>query len=89
MILYRISRLAYCFAEGLPQVKYITLVNLLATKDPLGIAAPPEKPHAAADRPLFPEFLSYEDCSLAVASQMIRWLLDSEQREGWWRSWRS
>jgi hypothetical protein len=54
----------------------------LAAKDPLGIATATGKPGATADRSLFPEFLSHEDCSLAVASQMIRWLLDSEQREG-------
>ena len=82
VIQYRVGRVGYALQKRFRKSKYITLVNLLAAKDPLGIAAAPEKPGAAADRPLFPEFLSYEDCSLAVASQMIRWLLDSEQREG-------
>jgi lipid-A-disaccharide synthase len=82
VIQYRVGRIGYALQKRLRKSKYITLVNLLATKDPLGIAAASDKAGPAADRPLFPEFLSYEDCSLAVASQMIRWLLDSEQREG-------
>jgi lipid-A-disaccharide synthase len=82
VIQYRVGRIGFALQKQFRRSKYITLVNLLAAKDPLGIAPAKEKAGAAADRVLFPEFLSYEDCSLAVASQIIRWLLDSEQREG-------
>ncbi|HEX4000158.1 MAG TPA: lipid-A-disaccharide synthase [Pirellulales bacterium] len=81
VIQYRIGRIGFQLQKAFRKSKYITLVNLLAAKDPLG-SATGSKSAATADRPLFPEFLSCEDCSLAVAAQLIRWLLDAEQREG-------
>ncbi len=81
-IQYRVGRFGFELQKFFRKSKYITLVNLLAAKDPLGIATGQEKAMTAPDRPLFPEFLTYQDCSLGVAAQMIRWLLDAEQREG-------
>jgi lipid-A-disaccharide synthase len=82
VIQYRVGRIGFALQKRFRRSKYITLVNLLATKDPLGIAKANPAANAPPDRLLFPEFLSCEDCSLPVASQLIRWLLDSEQREG-------
>ena len=80
VIQYRVGWVGFQLQKVVRKSKYITLVNLLAAKDPLSMATGSEK--SASDRPLFPEFLSCEDCSLPVASQLIRWLLDSEQRDG-------
>ena len=82
VIQYRVGRIGFALQKLLRKSKFITLVNLLAAKDPLGIATANDKSGATTDRALFPEYLSCEDCSLAVAAQLIRWLLDSEQREG-------
>lgn len=82
VIQYRVGRIGFELQKFIRKSKYITLVNLLAAKDPLGIATGHERALAAPERPLFPEFLTYQDCSLGVAAQLIRWLLDGEQREG-------
>src|SRR5262249_18605165 len=65
------------------RAKYITLVNLLAVKDPLGKREPAdEQAEQQTERVLFPEFLTCEDKSRQIAAHIIRWLLDENHREG-------
>jgi lipid-A-disaccharide synthase len=81
VILYYISRLAYRVQEQFRNVKYITLVNLLASDelypkdispyDPLG----PE-----ASLVPFPEYLTWEDKSQQMANHVIEWLTNPAER---------
>jgi lipid-A-disaccharide synthase len=67
-------------------VKYITLVNLLAAdargeniflKDDAAQSAPESDPSSL----LFPEYLTCEDRSAAIAGHVIEWLTDAEKRQ--------
>jgi lipid-A-disaccharide synthase len=63
------------------KVKYITLVNLLATDglDDTDLA-PFDPAQADADRVLFPEYLTCEDKSAQIAGHVIEWLSDPAKR---------
>jgi len=82
VILYWISRSAYFVQRFFRKVKYITLVNLLATG---GLEsediAPYDPSQPDADRVLFPEYLTCEDRSAAVAGHIIEWLTDPNRRQ--------
>jgi len=82
VILYRISRAAYFVQQFFRKVKYITLVNLLAT-DGLEATdlAPFDPAQPDADRVLFPEYLTWEDKSSQIAAHVVEWLTDAEKRE--------
>ena len=75
VILYWVDRLAYFVQSVFRRVKYITLVNLLATgqlDDHDRAPFDPSQPDA--DRVLFPEYLTYEDKSAALAGHIVEWL---------------
>jgi lipid-A-disaccharide synthase len=76
LILYRAGKLSLALAIRLfMKVRFITLVNLLAAKDPF--LAPGECYDGAAARaedvPL-PEYLTWEDPSREMADRMVGWL---------------
>ncbi len=73
VILYRISPLAYRVQGVFRKVKYITLVNLLAAEDPFSENVSDDHP----ERALFPEYLTCEDKSEAVAAHITHWLTDT------------
>jgi len=81
VILYWIGRFAYFVQGFFRKVKYITLVNLLATdgleSDDL---APFDPSQPDADRVLFPEYLTCEDKSAQIAGHVIEWLTDPARR---------
>jgi lipid-A-disaccharide synthase len=83
VILYSVTRLAYWVQGFFRRVRYITLVNLLNARH---VFAPRCKDHETtdpdADRVLFPEYLTWEDKSAAIAGQITRWLMDDNRREG-------
>ena len=82
IILYWISRLAIAVQRHFRKTKYITLVNLLSTRElfPKTIQAfDPDAPNS--ERVLFPEYLTCEDKSQAIAARAICWLTNDEQRE--------
>jgi lipid-A-disaccharide synthase len=63
-------------------VKYITLVNLLATDDLFPQDLTPYDPlQADADRVLFPEYLTWQDKSEQIAQHVIQWLTEPEKRQ--------
>lgn len=81
VILYWIGRSAYFVQGFFRKVKYITLVNLLATD---GLESKDLKPYDPsqpdADRVLFPEYLTCEDKSAQIAAHLIEWLTDPAAR---------
>jgi len=82
VIVYRAPRYGMFLQRFLRKVKYITLVNLLAARDPFDADISlydPEGPEA--NEVPFPEYLSVEDKSDWVAFHIIAWLTDSQQRE--------
>ena len=82
VILYYVNRLAYVAQGFFRRVKYITLVNLLASRDPFGSPRADKADDAGTERVLFPEFVTCEDQTLPIAAQAIRWLIDEDEREG-------
>jgi lipid-A-disaccharide synthase len=81
VILYWVDRLAYFVQTFFRKVKYITLVNLLATDglDDTDITVF-DPSQADADRVLFPEYLTHEDRSAQMAAHIIEWLSDPAKR---------
>lgn len=83
VVLYWISPLAYRVQAFFRRVKYITLVNLLTAKELFPADTTPYRPDDPdADRVLFPEYLTYEDKTLQIASHVIGWLARDDHREG-------
>lgn len=83
-VLYWISPLAY-FVQGLfRHVKYITLVNLLASDEVFPKDLRPYDPHGPeATSVPFPEYLTCEDRSAQLARHVIDWLTQPRLREEW------
>ncbi len=81
VILYQISRLAFFLQRFFRKVRYITLVNLLTTKDlfPKRVAVYDAKDPADADV-LLPEYLTCEDKSEQVAEHIVEWLTQPAKR---------
>ena len=72
---YRLCRYLLC------KVRYITLVNLLACRDPFDLADGPYDPRSSAhDEAIFPEYATWEDRSRQVADHVIEWLTDDDAR---------
>ncbi|MEN6558217.1 MAG: lipid-A-disaccharide synthase [Thermoguttaceae bacterium] len=81
VILYWIEPFAYLVQKFFRKVKYITLVNLLSTDGLDDRDLTPYRPSQPdADRVLFPEYLTYEDKSAAVAGHVVEWLTQPERR---------
>lgn len=77
VVLYWITRFAFRVQQFFRNVKYITLVNLLACEDLYPKNLDLFDPHAPdAEQVLMPEYLTYEDRSRDVADHVIQWLTD-------------
>lgn len=78
VIHYRANRLGIALARRwVMRVRSITLVNLLASDQPLLAGGERYDPRQASDlATLFPEFLTSEDRSAEMAEHLIRWLSD-------------
>jgi len=81
VILYWIGRAAYVVQGWFRRVKYITLVNLLAT-DALDARdlRPYDPTGPEAETALFPEYLTCEDRSAQIAAHVVEWLTDERAR---------
>jgi len=81
VILYWIEPFSYWVQTFFRKVKYITLVNLLSAGglDESDLA-PYSPAQPDADRVLFPEYLTCQDKSEAVAGHIVEWLLHPERR---------
>jgi lipid-A-disaccharide synthase len=82
VILYHISRTAFLLQRFFRKVKYITLVNLLAARDPFPKTVQSYDPASPdADEVPFPEYLTCEDRSAQLADHVIGWLTDPARRD--------
>ncbi len=83
VILYWIQRYAYWVATALfMKVRFITLVNLLATDDPfVPRGARYDAQRASKPDVPFPEYLTYEDRSEEIANYVLSWLTDEDAYE--------
>ncbi len=80
VIFYRVSRLAWHVQHRMKRVRYITLVNLLASEDPF-LQAPftydPEAP--GAEEVPFPEYLTWRSPAREAARRVVHWLQDETE----------
>jgi lipid-A-disaccharide synthase len=85
VIVYRISGFAHVVQSWLRHVRFITLVNLLAARDPVGPTRPewrPPREVAPADpEAIYPEYLAVQDPAAHVAGHVVEWLTDRAARE--------
>ena len=82
VILYWISPLAFWVQKQFRHTRYITLVNMLASDDvfPQDLSLyDPASPRDACV--LFPEYLTCEDKSAALAGHIVTWLTDRAAQE--------
>ena len=84
VIVYRISGLAYVVQSWFRHARFITLVNLLACRDPVGpvrpvlrppLTVPPADPDA-----VYPEYLAVQDPAERAAAHVVEWLVDPAAR---------
>jgi lipid-A-disaccharide synthase len=82
VIVYRGSMLLYYLLMGLSHVKYMTLVNLLATDNLFPKDRRPYDPNLPGnEKVLFPEYPSWRDRSAEIAPHAIQWLTDENARQ--------
>ena len=83
-IVYRVSGLAYVVQSWFRHARFITLVNLLACRDPVGPVQPVLWPPAAvppADAEgVYPEYLAVQDPAARAAAHVVEWLVDPAAR---------
>ncbi len=80
VIVYRIGGFAYVVQSFFRHARFITLVNLLASRDPIGplrpVLLPPKAVLPADPEAVFPEYLTVGDPAEQVAAHVIEWLED-------------
>jgi lipid-A-disaccharide synthase len=83
VIVYRLGWLSYHLFRPFINVRYITLVNLLASKQPLRDRRTGGPAIADGDDgPLpYPEYPTWRDCSREVAGHAVGWLEDEGRRQ--------
>jgi lipid-A-disaccharide synthase len=78
VIVYRISGFAYVVQSFFRHARFITLVNLLACRDPIRplkrVLAPPKGVPPADTEAVFPEYLAVGDPAERAAEHVIEWL---------------
>ncbi len=80
VILYWVPRWFFMIGTRLmAKVKFITLVNLLATDEPFSERPKPFDPQApGADDVPFPEYPTFEDKSTQLSEHVVQWLTDDD-----------
>lgn len=82
VIVYKVSRFAILAQAFILRTKFITLVNLIATKNIRRSSWWPYDPDGEnAERAVMPEYMTAGDPSKRMAAHAIRWLTDQESRE--------
>jgi lipid-A-disaccharide synthase len=80
VIVYRIGAFAYVVQSLCKRVRFITLVNLLACRQPIGriqpVLIPPRQVTPADPEAVFPEYLTVQDPAERVAAHVVEWLRD-------------
>jgi lipid-A-disaccharide synthase len=84
VIVYRISGLAWVVQSWFRHARFITLVNLLAAREPIGpvrpALLPPREVPPADPEAVYPEFLAVQDPAERAAGHVIEWLVDPAAR---------
>jgi len=82
VIVYRIGGFAHVVQSWFRRARFITLVNLLAVRDPIGPVRPSWRPPTAvppADpEAVYPEYLAVQDPAERAAADVGRWLRDPQ-----------
>jgi lipid-A-disaccharide synthase len=84
VILYRVPWWTYAVVRRLLKVRYITLVNLLATDQIYADAdhpAPYNRHQPGHEQVLLPEYPTWRDRSADLAAHIIQWLTDESARQ--------
>jgi lipid A disaccharide synthetase len=85
VIVYRVSRFAFVVQSWLRHARFITLVNLLASREPIGpvrgIWRPPGDVPAADPEAVYPEYLAVGDPADRAAAHVVDWLTDPAARQ--------
>lgn len=80
VIVYRITSLAYVVQSWFRRARFITLVNLLACRDPIrdvhGVWRAPSDVEEADPEAVYPEFLAVQDPARRAAAHVVEWLTD-------------
>ena len=80
VIVYRIGGFAYVVQSFFRHARFITLVNLLACRQPIGpvrpVLLPPRGVPPADPEAVFPEYLAVGDPAERAAGHVIEWLRD-------------
>ncbi len=84
VIVYRIGGIAYVVQSFFRHARFITLVNLLASRQPIGpvrpVLVPPREVAPADPEAVYPEFLAVQDPAERAAGHVIEWLVDAGAR---------
>ena len=80
VIIYRIGGFGYVVQSFLRRARFITLVNLLACREPIGpvprVLLTPRSVPLADPEAVFPEYLAVQDPAARVAAHVAEWLQD-------------
>jgi len=86
VIVYRIGGFAYVVQSWFRRARFITLVNLLACRDPIrpprGVVLPPATVPPADPEAVYPEYLTVSDPAAQAAEHVVAWLTDAETLAG-------
>jgi len=84
VIVYRIGGIAHVVQSWFRHARFITLVNLLAVREPVGPVRrrvwPPSRVAPADPESIFPEYLCVQDPAELVAGHVVDWLASPAAR---------
>lgn len=85
VIVYRVSRFAFVVQSWFRHARFITLVNLLASRTPIGPVRgtwrPPTDVPPADPAAVYPEYLAVGDPADRAAAHVVDWLTDPAARQ--------
>jgi lipid-A-disaccharide synthase len=83
-IVYRIGGVAHVVQSWFRHARFITLVNLLSARDPIGPTRPTWRPPRqvvpADPEAIYPEYLAVQDPAAHLAAHVVEWLEDPAVR---------
>jgi lipid-A-disaccharide synthase len=86
VIVYRIGGFPYVVQSWFRHARFITLVNLLACRDPIGpvrgVWRPPDHVPQADPEAIYPEYLAVQDPAAQAAGHVVEWLCEPQARRG-------
>jgi lipid-A-disaccharide synthase len=85
VIVYRIGGFAHVVQSWFRHARFITLVNLLASREPVGPTQrewwPPQEVAPADPEAIYPEYLCVQDPATHLAGHVIEWLTQPAARD--------